>query len=88
MPDIEIKFIFNKNGKLYVKPAQGTYEFVYRAAMSVGWDESINCLVYTGVDTDDSKKINIIKKAVYNEYGVNLITTDNTIFKDNKRSVC
>lgn len=76
--NVEIESIFKADSKLCIKPVQGDYEMIYRAAMGVNWDVSMKCLVYTGIDTEDNKKIDIIKRAVFNEYGVNLLVTDNT----------
>ena len=47
--------------------------------MSVSWDEETTALYYNGRETTNDNKVDIIIKAVSNEYRINLIIDENTI---------
>ncbi|MBQ8541559.1 MAG: hypothetical protein IJ435_08830 [Clostridia bacterium] len=76
--DIRISKIFMHDDFLCVKPQKGNFDMIYRAGMSVNWNKDLKCLYYTHDNADNEVKIETIKKAVNNEYGVNLFTDEKT----------
>lgn len=81
MESIRVEKIFVDNNRLCVKTANGTYDKIYRSGMSVNWDDELNCLFYNGRETSNDNKIDIIIKAMQNEYEINLIIDENTIIE-------
>lgn len=81
MESIRVEKIFVDNNRLCVKTANGTYEKIYRSGMSVDWDSTLNALFYNGRETPHDNKIDIIIKAIQNEYKINLIIDENTIIE-------
>ena len=76
--NIHISKIFMNEGFLCVKPQKGNFDMIYRAGMSVNWNKELECLYYTRDNADNEAKIEAIKKAVNNEYGVNLFIDTRT----------
>lgn len=76
---IKIEKIFVHGNQLCVKPIFGKYDKIYRSGMSVGWNETLSCFIYTGRETSYEESIKIICTAVENEYGVVLFTDSATI---------
>ncbi len=81
MNEIKIEKIFIHNDRLCVKVSSGIYDKIYRSGMSVSWDEKLNVLYYSGRETTNDDKIDIIIKAMQNEYGINLVIDKNTIIE-------
>ena len=79
MENIRIERIFIHNDYLYVKVSSGNFDKVYRSGMSVSWDEETTALYYNGRETTNDNKVDIIIKAVSNEYRINLIIDESTI---------
>ncbi len=79
MENIRIERIFIHNDYLYAEVSSGNFDKVYRSGMSVSWDEETTALYYNGRETTNDNKVDIIIKAVSNEYGVNLIIDESTI---------
>lgn len=76
--DIRISKIFMYDGFLCIKTQKGNFDMIYRAGMSVNWNKDLKCLYYTRDSADNESKIETIKKAVQNEYGVNLFVDEKT----------
>ncbi len=81
MNEIKIERIFIHDNRLCVKVSSGIYDNIYRSGMSASWDENLNALYYSGRETTNDNKIDIIIKAMQNEYGINLVIDKNTIIK-------
>ena len=75
---IRVSKIFTQDGFLCVTPQEGNFDMIYRAGMSVNWNKELKCLYYTRDNMDNDGKIEAIKKAVNNEYGINLFTDEKT----------
>lgn len=76
--DIRISKVFTHNGFLCIKPQKGNFDMVYRTGMSIGLNKDLKCLYYTRDNMDNEGKTEVIKKAVRNEYGINLFTDEKT----------
>ena len=76
--NIPISKIFINEGFLCVTPQEGNFDMIYRAGMSVNWNKELKYLYYTRGNMDNEAKIEAIKKAVNNEYYVNLFTDEKT----------
>lgn len=81
MNEIKIERIFIHDNRLCVKVSSGIYNNIYRSGMSVSWDENLKALYYSGRETTNDDKIDIIIKAMQNEYRINLVIDKNTIIK-------
>ena len=79
MENIRIEKIFIHNNYLYAKVSSGNFDKVYRSGISVSWDEETSALYYNGRETTNDNKVDIIIKAVSNEYRINLIIDESTI---------
>jgi hypothetical protein len=84
MGDVAISRIaLDATGKLrvYPRPPNVAYPFIYRDASSVRWDETDRSLYVLPVDgfsvVDELRQI---KKAVNGEYGECLVVDDSTVF--------
>jgi hypothetical protein len=70
-------------GRLHLKPASKTFPLIYRAAMEVHWDEPSQSLFspapreWTYVNWFDQ-----IVAAVKDEYGINLLLTPSTAWRN------
>lgn len=73
----------NDEGGLYVRPSSATFEFIYRAAMEVNWDQDNRCLfgpkprAWTYVDW-----FKLIVAAAGDEYGIELRLTPQTTWSN------
>ncbi len=72
MNKIQIKSIYKKNSKIYVKPSYGQYEMIYRAAKGVYWDKTEKAF-YMNDLIDEKDVILNIKVALKQEYGIELL---------------
>jgi hypothetical protein len=84
MGDVAItRIAFDAVGKLrvYPRPPNADYSFIYRDASSVRWDETDRSLYVLPVDgftvVDELRQI---LKAVNGEYGEYLVVDDSTVF--------
>ncbi|MEG3182268.1 hypothetical protein [Sphingomonas sp. LT1P40] len=71
-------------GRLFVRPASGDFEHIYRAAMEVYWDRSSKRLFHPHAPRDwtSADWFRQIVAAVASEYGVQLQLMSNTIWVD------
>ncbi len=70
-------------GSLYVKPDGGTFPMVYRAAMQVSWDAQNERLFSpTPIEWTYRQWFNQIVAAVFDEYGVKLCLSADTVWTD------
>ena len=69
---IKVSDVFQLNGYYYLKPENGSYEMIYRAARGVYWDDDKSSLYFKGVTTRENA-LRIIAEAMKNEYGIILI---------------
>ena len=71
MKTVKIKIIYQIEKRIYVMPDEGRYEKIYRGAMGVYWDDNENAFFFDnnyGITIEQA--LNIIKEAVFNEYGI------------------
>ena len=45
---LKVSYVFQLNGYYYVKPENGSYEMIYRAARGVYWDDEKSSLYFKG----------------------------------------
>jgi hypothetical protein len=65
----------DQSGRIYVRPQTETFEYIYRAAMGVRWDEKLGRLFpYEVGDWLPKQWFSRIVDAVRSEYGVELKT--------------
>ena len=83
----------DEKGRLYVKPERESFEFIYRAAAEVNWDDK-NHFLYSPRPREETYfdwYMQIIM-ATKGEYGTQLIFTDKTkwtnIPNELKRQIC
>ena len=69
---VKVLEIFSRNNNYYVKPSNGSYEMIYRAAKGVYWDEETLSLYFKG-STSRENALKLISEAVQNEYDIKLI---------------
>lgn len=75
MKTLEATCYFHQN-RIYVKPAEGTYEMIYRAACGVYWDEEEKALYFLDDPTNYQLSLKHIVLAMKNEYYIDLIITN------------
>ena len=68
MKTVKIKKIYQNEKRIYVMPDEGRYENIYRGVMGVYWDDNENAFFFYGITIEQA--LNIIKEAVFNEYGI------------------
>ncbi len=69
---VKVLDVFQLNGYYYVKPENGSYEMIYRAAQGVYWDNDKYCLYFKGITTRENA-LRFITDAMKNEYEIALI---------------
>ena len=75
MKTLESTCYFHQN-RVYVKPSEGTYEMIYRAACGVYWDKKERALYYLKDSTNYELSLKYIILAMKNEYCIDLIITN------------
>ncbi|MDR3264116.1 MAG: hypothetical protein LBT30_07400 [Clostridiales bacterium] len=78
------KISLDKNGILSIAPKNGSFEFIYRSATGVRWNENKRCLFHK-LSVDDVSVLWLYKEilsAIKSEYGVILKISPETIFEN------
>lgn len=71
MRTVKATSYFHK-GKVYIKPEEGTYEMVYRAACGVYWDADEKAIYLRDDPSNLEQSIKQISFALKNEYDINI----------------
>lgn len=82
MPEEAIAEVgIDKNGKLFVKPSQTSFDFIYRAGKEIGWDGTKRRLFSpTPNQRTYHQWFNQVLAAVVGEYGLVLRINSDTVW--------
>ena len=77
------KIILNKEGVLFVKPKNYSFDMIYRSAMGVHWDKNESLLYHNlPKDWNNLRWYRQIISAVKGEYGVTLKVDSKTVYEN------
>ena len=76
-------------GKVFVRPVSGSFEYIYRAGMEIYWNESTKRLSHPAQrDWSPARWVRQIVAAMASEYHVLLELTDETVWSNVSHDLC